>query len=342
MKIDQAGLSAGVAGTARDDGVATGALVTVTSLSHQSTFDVRLLWVGLHGVVDTTSRSTLQKSGPSSYSFSPTPGAIGSWRIELTTDRGTPAEDRQVRIFAIKGGVGKLRIPAANEVADPEANLVNSGAAYVARSEFNAGDGISDSPQEDATYVSHWRPLADLIHQQNVGGGGGEPEGPLPPEFLYQGYSTAGVADTGSTSWTAVSTVLGGAIEDFWELPNGLRSGTSFSLPLAGLYRLHVELTVRTVAAQTVGLRWAQLANMPFGTALSHMTFLAAGDAAPFVLSGVFSSAGDTGDGPEVWDLQIARQTALQSVAFPTLDGELARNFNITIEYIGPVPPAEA
>ncbi len=173
MKIDQAGLSAGVAGRARDDGLSTGALVTLTSLSHTARHEWALLWVGIHGVVDTTSRATLQPAGPAGVSFSPTPGALGSWRIELVTDRGTPAEDRQVRIFAIKGGADKLRIPAANEQADPEANLINSGAAYVARSEFNAGDGIANSPQNAATYVSHWRPVADLIHAQNTSGGGG-------------------------------------------------------------------------------------------------------------------------------------------------------------------------
>lgn len=188
MRIDQAGLSAGTPGTARDDGLSTGALVTVTSLSHLGSFDVSLLWVGIHGVVDTTSRATLVKSGPSSYSFSPTAGALGSWRIELTADRGTPNEDRQVRIFAIKGGAGKLRIPAANEQADPEANLINSGATYVARSEFNAGDGVTDSPQEDATYVSHWRPVADLIHAQNLAPAPGPASAPADARYMMAGY----------------------------------------------------------------------------------------------------------------------------------------------------------
>lgn len=173
MKIDQAGLSAGIPGSARDDGLSSGALVTLTSLAHSVSHRWRLLWIGLHGVVDTTSRQTLQQAGPSSYSFSPTPGSIGSWRIELVTDEGTPAEDRQVRIFAVKSAPDAIRIPAANEVADPEASLVNNTAAYVARSEFNAGDDISGSPQEDATFVSHWRPIADLIHAYNTGGGGG-------------------------------------------------------------------------------------------------------------------------------------------------------------------------
>jgi hypothetical protein len=183
MRIDQAGLSAGSPGIARDDGLSDGSLVTVTSLSHQTSFEVALLWVGLHGVVDTTSRATLQKASANSYTFEPTAGALGSWRIELVTDRGTAAEDRQVRIFAVRDG--GLRIPAANEQADPEANLINSGSAYVARSEFNAGDGVADSPQEDASYVSHWRPIADLIHAHNGGAGGGAP---ADGRYLMGGY----------------------------------------------------------------------------------------------------------------------------------------------------------
>lgn len=168
MQLDQAGLlPAGTPNFAREDGLFGGQIVTLTSLAHEKTFRFRLLWVGQHPVPDTNSVPSLQQSGVNTWEFEPTPNVFGSWRIELITDEGTASEDRQIRIFAIKPSPNSPRIPAANEISDPEANLATATpsnvAALIQRSEFNAPNGIAGSPFEFGTYVSWYKSFSDAV-----------------------------------------------------------------------------------------------------------------------------------------------------------------------------------
>jgi hypothetical protein len=169
MTIDQDGIAAGVANEAREDGLDTGALVTLTSNGHVDTFEFSLLWVGQHPSPDTTSISSLSHPGGAVATFEPTSGVYGSWRIRLITDAGTPFEDEQILIFAIVQP-GGIRIPAANEQSSKDANIANV-ASHLADCEFNAPEG--DGPFGSGTAVAHWRPVADLIYQWNADGGGG-------------------------------------------------------------------------------------------------------------------------------------------------------------------------
>jgi hypothetical protein len=170
MIIDQAGLPAGEVNVSRQDGLDTGATVTLTSTAHEKTFKFNLLWVGQHPDPDTDSVNSLVQASDSTYTFTPTSGVYGSWRIELITDAGTSKEDRQVKIFAIKESAGAIRIPAGNESSSPNATLVN-GELYVNTSDFNGSE--TDGIFIDGTYISYWKPLADAIHSINTGGGGG-------------------------------------------------------------------------------------------------------------------------------------------------------------------------
>ncbi len=170
MRLDQAGLPAGDPGFAREDGLATGALVTLTSLSHARTFRFRLLWVGLMPTQDTTSIPSLTQSGPSSYSFSPTAGVYGSWLVELITDEGTIAEDRSTKVFAIKQTSG-LRIPAPNEKGTPDASMAKNTAAEVAEADFNAKD--ASGIWVNGRTVSWWKEISQLIYNYNAGIGAG-------------------------------------------------------------------------------------------------------------------------------------------------------------------------
>jgi len=194
MRIDQAGLSAGSASRSRDDGLDTGALVTLTSLGHVSTFRFRLLWVGQHPNPDTTSVSTLTQVSSNTYTFSPTAGVYGTWRIELITDEGSRFEAREVRTFAIKERVGAIRIPAANEQSNASADLVRSNADYINGSENNKLE--SRGAFASGTYVSYWKSLADVIYLVNdlsasggsgSGGGGG---GASSLQDAYEGGQT--------------------------------------------------------------------------------------------------------------------------------------------------------
>lgn len=206
MKIDQAGLSAGSTSRSRDDGLSTGALVTLTSVGHVSTFRFRLLWVGQHPSPDTTSVSSLVQASPTTWTFSPTAGVFGTWRIELITDEGSQLEDREIRTFAIKQSSQAARIPAANERSDPNASLVNSDDSFVDSSENNKIE--SSGAFAAGSYVSYWKALADTIYSVNTfavsgstvtGSAGGDLTGSYPNPIVAKIQSVA-VSSTSPTT----------------------------------------------------------------------------------------------------------------------------------------------
>ncbi len=166
MKIDQVGLSAGINDRARTDGLASGALVTLTSTGGGTTAKFRLLWVP---PTDTTAVSSLVPVSVTTWTFSPTPAAYGSYRIELIVDEGLPTEERSIRTFAIRTPNLGLVIPSLNEIASPSASLVNSGNDQIDASESNE----AFSPFISGSYVGWWRFLNELILSYDANGGGG-------------------------------------------------------------------------------------------------------------------------------------------------------------------------
>lgn len=167
MILDQATLAPpGVADQARIDGLSGGQVVTLESTAHISTFTFDLLWVGLHGVIDTTSVASLAPSGPTTFDFTPTVGSFGSWAIQLTTDVGTADEAVSVRIFGIVEA-GKERIPAPQEQGDPTGSLINDGPAVIARSWMNAPEVVG--PFLLGTWAPWWRALANTIDNPGTG-----------------------------------------------------------------------------------------------------------------------------------------------------------------------------
>lgn len=133
--IDQAGIPAGTPDRARTDGLATGALVTLSSVGGGITHKFQFLSVP---TADGTAIASLIATGvPSVWTFSPDVGTPGNYRIELITDEGLPSEDRSIRVFGIRTAALGLVIASWNEVADPGANLLQAGAQQVDRSENN-------------------------------------------------------------------------------------------------------------------------------------------------------------------------------------------------------------
>lgn len=118
LLLNQTGLPAGSNGFARTDGLNTGATVTISSVGVAQTHEARVL---SFPETDTTTISTFVQNSTTEWEFDPTSGIDGMWRIELVTDRGTAAEDRQVRVFGIRDGNGYL-FPSFGLVADPLAN----------------------------------------------------------------------------------------------------------------------------------------------------------------------------------------------------------------------------
>lgn len=168
--IDQAGLPAGSADTSRTDGLDTGATVTLTvnSPAAASTFRFRLLWTPPE---DTTAVASLTPTTPKVWTFSPTAGAYGTYRIELIVDEGLSTEERSVRLLGVRLPTGLL-IPPLNTVADPTASLANAGGDVVAASEDNASD-YAPAYLNAARYAGWWRALDQAIRAIGGGGGGG-------------------------------------------------------------------------------------------------------------------------------------------------------------------------
>ena len=165
IKISQAGLAAGVAGVSRTDGLATGALVTLEDVGTTGVTSFRLLWGPPN---DTTARTSLAVTGnPRIWTFSPTAGAWGSYRIELRRD-GVPVERR---IFGIRSPNTGLLSPALNEQASRLASWDNAGADQKELSENNALD-FSDANLNLLGYAGWWRALRELFNVVEAGTAG--------------------------------------------------------------------------------------------------------------------------------------------------------------------------
>jgi hypothetical protein len=132
--IDQVGLSSGVAGQARTDGLDTGALVTVTNTGSGTVTVFQLLWVPPG---DTTAVSSLAATGDNKiWTFSPTAGVYGTYLIQLVED-GAAVE---TRAFAVRTPRHGLVIPALNERGSESSSLVSAGSTFIEAAENNAVD----------------------------------------------------------------------------------------------------------------------------------------------------------------------------------------------------------
>lgn len=134
LRIDQVGLSAGTPGVARNDGLSTGAKVTLTDTAAGGMTLFELLWVP---VGDTSARASLAASNDSHvWSFTPSTGVFGPYRIRLTHTVGAIVTS-EVRIFGIADDSNFVP-PAPGERSDPNASLLNAiDPAVIARCERN-------------------------------------------------------------------------------------------------------------------------------------------------------------------------------------------------------------
>jgi hypothetical protein len=152
IQIDQDGLSPGTPGVSRTDGLATGALVTLTNTGSGATA-FRLLWVPPG---DTTAVPSLAPTDdPKVWTFSPTENQYGSYRIELV-------ETGEIRVLVIRTPNLGLVIPAFSERGDPGANLMIADAAQIDAAENNAVD-YAESALNSLQYAGWWRALHEVI-----------------------------------------------------------------------------------------------------------------------------------------------------------------------------------
>lgn len=159
LKIDQTGLSAGVAGKARTDGKADGSRVTLTNTGSGGSTVFRLLWTPPD---DTNSVSTLVPTGdPKVWQFDPSPNVYGSWLVELVQNEGLQTEIRERRVFGVRSFAGFL-LPALNEQGDKNASLVLATTAQVEAANNNATDYPSAAVNA-RPWASWWRALNEMF-----------------------------------------------------------------------------------------------------------------------------------------------------------------------------------
>lgn len=137
--IDQTGLAMGTANRSRSDGLSNGATVTLTSNNIATNHLFELLAVAPG---DTTAVASLAPTGdPTIWTFTPTAGINGSYRIRLTVDDGVGiGQDEMIRTFGIRTPKAGLRIPAHNERASESDNLADGGDPE--NSETNEGNNF--------------------------------------------------------------------------------------------------------------------------------------------------------------------------------------------------------
>lgn len=180
LRIDQDGLTAGVAGLSRTDGLATGALVTLTDTSSTGTTLMQLLWTppGDAGAV-----SSLAATGdPKVWTFEPTAGKYGSYLVELVRNAGLTSATRERRVLVMRTPNLGLVIPALNERGYSAASLVDSRGAELV--DNNATD-FADADLNAVPFAAWWRAMHELILAVDANdGGGGEP-----PAVLVTHYS---------------------------------------------------------------------------------------------------------------------------------------------------------
>jgi hypothetical protein len=213
FRIDQAGLTTGVSGRSRTDGLLNGALVTLTNTSGGTTL-FRLLWVA---VGDTTAVASLAPNSPGSnvWTFSPTANRPGTYRIELIKDQGLPTESKRELVFRVRTAVRGIAIPALNERADPKASLLNNGPEVVEASADNATD-YGDAALAALDYAGWLRAVHELIVIVDAITGGG---GSAVVNNVAAGLAPA----TTSAPFASVLGYTGGAKTGAWVVPRDAR-----------------------------------------------------------------------------------------------------------------------
>lgn len=169
MRIDIAGASpvTGTVGRSRSDGIPN-AVVTLNSVgAGGSTHEFELLWAPIE---DTVAGSSLAVTGDPlvwNFTFGNAANLHGPYRVRLVVDRGLPTESEQIRRVSILSPEMLLDYPALNEVADPDATLLNSGSGVVDASEHNE---VLAGQRDYEGYHNFFRQTVQKLERANAAG----------------------------------------------------------------------------------------------------------------------------------------------------------------------------
>jgi hypothetical protein len=149
ITFDQVGLSAGVTDTSRSDGLANGAVVTITVSPGGGVVE----FVDVPDVGG-SSTSTLHQVNVVTWAFTPTSQVYGTWLVQYTPVAGNPVR----RTFAVRTPRAGLRVPAFNEKSSIVATLA-TGSSFVGSSDTNEGGSYRG-------WFTALKPLYDFVESR--------------------------------------------------------------------------------------------------------------------------------------------------------------------------------
>lgn len=117
IRFDQVGLTAGVAGASRSDGLRNGARVTVTNVSGRP---CRCEWWWRP---PEETGAVLVQSGPGVWYFDPTPNMVGDYAVRMIEDEGLATESEDLKAFGVRYLYSGLLAPAMSTRGAPTINL---------------------------------------------------------------------------------------------------------------------------------------------------------------------------------------------------------------------------
>lgn len=142
------------AGQSRHD-LEAGKLVTIKNVSPGASNTLEVLWMA-HG--DTAAVSMDGSGAPAQWTFRPTAGAVGTYRVKLTVDGVST-----IREAAILTPNRQLRIPALGERASLEASWATRALPEVVAASENNATYPGDPRIPGANYAGHYPDLEKLF-----------------------------------------------------------------------------------------------------------------------------------------------------------------------------------
>ncbi len=161
LRIDQDGLPEGTPGRSRTDGLATGALVTLTDTSSGGgSTEIKLLWTPPR---DTGAVSSLGVTeDPKVWTVAPTAGKYGTYLVELVRNAGLLSETTERRVIVMRTPNLGLIIPALGERCYSTASLDDDRGEELV--DNNATD-FADPDLNELPFAAWWRAMHELIMQ---------------------------------------------------------------------------------------------------------------------------------------------------------------------------------
>lgn len=183
IRFDQVGLSAGVAGVARTDGLDTGAKVTVTNAGGLPC-RCEFWWKP-----PDDSSAVLAQVNDTTWEFTPQAGRYGEYIVRMIEAEGLLNESEDIKVFGIRLPVSGLLVTGLNSRGEPSVNLASSALEKLA-----AGiTAFQNEPLPDnaaINYANWWQQMRELFLAVETIASGTSSQDAATFKWEYQGTGT--------------------------------------------------------------------------------------------------------------------------------------------------------